>query len=201
MTLDTNPRIQHTSSRRQYLDRIQIELVDFRTLGQKGRYAEDHVSQGFFIYRRCTAIPPQEADTLELIDHVDRVLGRNRMQSEDGILEDIDQDATGATGNEWPKRRIVHGADKHLDTARDHPLDEEAGKLSAKPLSEVFGRTTHGVRIGKVETHRLPFCLVQHRRSDGLERDRESHTLGRTHCIVGAAGQTHRRALYANCFH
>ena len=113
-------------------DRIQIEFVDFRKIGDQLRNRDDDLRQRGAIDRRRTAHPAQNFRRHDSIQHRERIrLGRGR-EAKVHVLEHLDQHAAEAERDHLAKARIGQRADDHLMAAGEHLLDEHAADLRVR---------------------------------------------------------------------
>ena len=77
----------------------------------------------------AAADPVQDLGRADAVDHVERVLARDRREAERHVAQDLDEDAAEAERHDRAERRVLDRADEHLGALREHLLDLDAGDL------------------------------------------------------------------------
>ena len=122
-----NPRIDDLRPMRSHHDRIQVQLGDLEQVLDHDADAEDHLDQRRYVGRFGSAVAGQQRIGLELADHLVRVARRKRRESHRHILDQLHQNATGATGDDGTELPIVYDAHDHFPPRAGHPLHEKVG--------------------------------------------------------------------------
>ncbi|MGY4331541.1 hypothetical protein ACVWWG_005958 [Bradyrhizobium sp. LB7.2] len=170
--------------------RVEIELDHLGEISDELRDLDDDIRKRRAVHRLAAANALQNLMRLDAVEHRQRVLlGRGR-QAEGDVLQDLDQHAAKAEGNQLAERSVGDRPDDHFGAAGQHLLHLDALDLGIGfvllgvaenglvGLLGVFGRL-------EADDDAAGFGLVENVRRDDLHHHREAHGRGHLASLAG----------------
>ncbi len=179
--------------------RVEIELDDFGEVADELRHFDDDGGQRLAVDRIAAAHALQHLIGLDAVEHRQRVVLGGGRQAEGDVLQDFDQHAAEAEGDQLAERAVGDGADDDLGAAGQHLLDLDALDLGVRLVLLRVGENglviLFRIRRGLDADHDAAgLGLVENVRRDDLHHDREAH-VGRE---LGGLGRGFGHALLRN---
>ena len=183
-------------------DRIEVKLGDLRIIVHKLRNAHDHIGERVAVDRIAAAHALQHLGCLDAVKHRERLLPRDGRKAEGNVLQDLDENAAKAEGDQLAERAVGDGADDDFLTAGQHLLDLHANDLGVGLVGLRIGndRIIGGLRIlGRFDADNdaAGLGLVKDVRGDDLHDHRKAHAGGQLGCFLRVAGDAFLRNLDA----